>query len=303
MKRCFVAWLLLTASGAWAQGTLAPRRPETERLVSGAPLYNPNVAVHVYQKKQFSDRGRHELALYPVVPQLNGRFTQHGGTALGYTFHLQENFGLQLSPIYNWVAHDSSFNRELSNGVAQAGQAPSSLLLRYGGQLGVELAPVYGKFVLYEGLLARFQFVINAGAGVASTQHELKPNSASSGPTYGDTGYRFLGALGGGFRIQIADRFTLRLEARDLIYSARVDRVNGCNQADLTALVDQRGVDGNLRAVSVTKSCRVSAFEGTSARTGYERGNDLVNAKKLTDERASDVLNNFGLYAGFGVVF
>src|SRR5687768_12075170 len=45
--------------------TPTPTTPTTanadaQRLVSGAPLYNPNVAVHIVERKAFADRGRRE---------------------------------------------------------------------------------------------------------------------------------------------------------------------------------------------------------------------------------------------------
>src|SRR5262245_28112935 len=43
-------------------------RERSQELVSGAPLYNPNVAVHIVQHKPFADRGLSELVLYPAVP-------------------------------------------------------------------------------------------------------------------------------------------------------------------------------------------------------------------------------------------
>src|SRR5437868_466224 len=54
-------------------------KEHAQELVSGAPLYNPNVAVHIVQHKPFADRGLRELVLYPAVPQANGKFTQHVG--------------------------------------------------------------------------------------------------------------------------------------------------------------------------------------------------------------------------------
>ena len=38
---------------------------DQQKLVSGAPLYNPNVAVHIVEKKEFSDAKRLELRLVP----------------------------------------------------------------------------------------------------------------------------------------------------------------------------------------------------------------------------------------------
>ena len=63
-------------------GTAPPVDPREQELISGAPLYNPDVAVHTVQKKQFSDVGKHELALYPATLQANGKFTRHVGSAL-----------------------------------------------------------------------------------------------------------------------------------------------------------------------------------------------------------------------------
>jgi outer membrane beta-barrel protein len=169
--------------------------------------------------------------------------------------------------------------------------------------LGVEVAPIYGKFAFYDGLLGRFQFVVNAGAGAAETAHELKPGNSAGPATYGDTGTRFMGSLGAGFRVAIADKFTFRLEVRDLIYAARVDRVNGCSQTDLQALLDERPTGNPLSAAQVSGSCRVSSFQGTVKSTGYQRESDLNNALNLTQENSSDVLNNLGIYAGLGWVF
>src|SRR5262245_588368 len=47
-----------------------------QELVSGAPLYNPNVSVHIVQRKAFADVGKREAVLFPAVPQANGKFTQ-----------------------------------------------------------------------------------------------------------------------------------------------------------------------------------------------------------------------------------
>src|SRR5262245_49910588 len=43
-----------------------------QRLVSGAPLYNPNVAVHIVEQKEFSDKWLREVAIYPAAVQVNG---------------------------------------------------------------------------------------------------------------------------------------------------------------------------------------------------------------------------------------
>ncbi len=276
---------------------------KSQQLVSGAPLYNPNVAVHIVEKKQFADRGKHEIVLYPAWVQLNGKFTQHVGTALSYVYHLQENFGIQLTPLYNWVATESGFNRELVDKVRVEAQAATSLLFKWGAVAGVEATPLYGKFAFYEGNLAHFAFVVNAGAGIGSTLHQLKPETDTAdnaAATYGDTGFKFTGSIGLGGRVQLGDRFAIRLEVRDLVYTARVDTINGCSTDDMT----------RLRAALQAQPGRTnfdSVMLGEGSTCAKDKFNnhagDIPLALRIVSEPSSDVLNNVGFYAGFSVLF
>lgn len=275
--------------------TIGTSRPRGE-LISGAPLENPDVAVHIVEKKRFADQGRHELTLFPVVPQANGKFTQHYGSGLSYQYHLQENFGLHVSGQYNWSSAESAFNAELIDKVKESALAASSLLVTWGAYAGFEVAPIYGKFAFYEGNLAQFSFVLSAGAGIASTRHQLVPEGRNDAgdrtrASYGDTGTRFLGEVGAGFRVQLGDRFALRLEVRDLIYTARVDRVNGCSLQDLDAVIT--GAAG-----SVSGSCRAASFDVEGNRTA-----NLQIARDLVQEPSSDAVNLINFYAGASFLF
>lgn len=282
------------------KGALADADPARQRLVSGAPLYNPNVAVHIVQKKQFVDGGKHELTLYPAVAQVNGKFTQHYGTALSYTYHLHENLGLQITPQYNWSASESAFNLELVNKVRQQGQPATTLLLNWVATGGVEVTPLYGKFAFYQGILGQFSLVLTGGAGIGQTQHMLKP--PPNGVTYGDTGRRFVGQVGAGLRVQLGNRFTLRLEVRDLVYTARVDQVNGCNRTDLEAMFERYQGQLPLEGVDVSGSCDLRAFQGTDDVVG-DRIHNVPWARQLVLEPSSDVLNLVSFYTGFSVLF
>ncbi|MHB8872686.1 MAG: outer membrane beta-barrel domain-containing protein [Myxococcaceae bacterium] len=284
--------------------------PDAQKLVSGAPLSNPNVAVHIVEKKAFSDKGKFEAVLYPAAVQANGKFTQHFGTGATFVYHLHENFGFQVSGQYNWFASESAFNGELINKVRQEAQAATSLLLVGGALGGVEVTPLYGKFAWYADSLAHFSLVLNGGVGMGWTRHQLKPASDQTGPaTFGDTGPKFMGSLGAGFRLQLGDRFAVRLEVRDLVYTARTDKVNGCDGTDLD-LMDrtQRGgghffnPDGSP-AISVSASCKLETYDGVDEATGLNRGNDVPLARNLVINPSSDVLNNVGLYLGFSFLF
>jgi outer membrane beta-barrel protein len=287
--------------------------PNEQRLVNGAPLHNPNVAVHVVQKKRFADEGRHEFTLYPVVGQVNGRFTEHAGSALHYTYHLQENFGLQISTNYNWYSNESLFNLELIDKVREQAQAASALLLVWGAQAGVEVTPLYGKFAFYDNHLLQFSLVLNGGAGIGSTRVLVRPEvsnqvdgeSFTVPARFGDTGTKFLGSVGGGFRVQFGDSMALRLEVRDLVYTARVDRVDGCNLQDFQKMENARGSGSGQRfsELGLTGSCQYQNFEGVDKKTKKNRSEDIVLGKDLVGNPSSDVLNNLSFYAGFSFLF
>jgi outer membrane beta-barrel protein len=268
--------------------------------------------VHVVQKKRFADAGKHELVLFPVVPQVNGKYTSHTGTALQYVYHLQENLALQVAGQYHWSTRESGFVEELRDKTASQGLAASSLLLRWGATAGVEVTPFYGKFAFYDGILGQFSLVLSGGAGIGSTRVLLRPEIDREQPDgssetiparYADTGQRFLGTVGGGFRVQLGKRFALRLEARDLVYTARVDRVAGCNLADVEALqsADAGGIP--FDQVPVSGSCDVGQFDGQQDGTTQPLREDLVLARDLIAEPSSDVLNVVSFYAGFSILF
>ena len=261
-------------------------------LVGGAPVKSPDVAVHVVEKKDYSDRGHAELTLYPAAVQVNGKFTQHLGAALGFTYHLHENFAVMAMGMWNYVNAESSFNTELSNKVNVEAASASSLLMSGGALVGVEVTPFYGKFALFQNRLVHFSIVLNGGAGAGSTRHQLKPSNAAGPATYGDTGWRFMAEVGGGFRVKFADWFSVRLEMRDVLYSATVSQVNGCNRADLAAM--NLASNGGMNNANVSAGCNDSRFRDPDGT--YSTDVPLANA--LVRNPSSDVLNNLGFYAG-----
>jgi outer membrane beta-barrel protein len=289
----------------------APAKPadeESQRLVSGAPLFNPNVAVHIVEQKAYSDSKKSEIVLYPVAMQVNGKFTQHFGTMGSFVYHLQENFGLQISGGYNWYNVESAFNGELVEKFRVEAQAATSLLWTWGVMGGVEVSPLYGKFAIFEGTLAHFSFVLNGGVGAGGTRHQLRPETVRSDgsisqASYGDTGVRFMGSLGAGFRLQLGERFAFRLEVRDVVYTARMERVNGCDAEDLKAMDDKLKGGQDPASAMVSGTCDLDTFTGIIEGTDQKRSNDIPLARALVRIPSSDVLNNIGLYLGISFLF
>lgn len=274
--------------------------PEGPRLVSGAPLGDPNVAVHTVEARPFPDAGRAELVLYPLAMQLNGKFTQHFGTMGAALWHVREHFALMLTGGGNWSALESSFNQTLAERASVQAQAASSLLWTWGLAGGVEVTPVYGKFALFEDTLVHFALVLSGAAGAGGTRHQLTPATGSAAASFGDTGVRFLGSLGAGFRVRLGRSLALRLEVRDVVYTARVAAVNGCGEGDLAALLD---AGDRLGSVAVSSSCRTQPFQTAAGRprsTDLNLALDLVRGDRGVP--SSDVLNNVGLYLGLALV-
>jgi outer membrane beta-barrel protein len=265
-------------------------------VIEGAPLGNANVHVHIVEKKPYTNEGRHELALYPVIAQLNSKFTTHVGVAMMYGYHLFENLALQITPLFHYLNQESSFNQELIDKGRNQAQAATALLLQWGGVAGVEVTPMYGKFAFYQGTLGHFTFVLNAGAGMGSTRIQLHsdlncgenadPSAECQKASFGDTGFKFVGSVGAGFRLFLGDRVAVRLEVRDLVYTARVDRINGCTYEDVEAI----DAKGNPQS----SGCKPSKFADSQ---------DVNYAKLMLKQTSSDVLNNVSVYAGVSVLF
>lgn len=225
-----------------------------------------------------------ELAIAPVAVQLNGKYTQHVGTFGSVTLQLREGIGLQVLGGGNWINGESAFNGELVEKFRVEAQAASALLWTWGVFGGVEVEPFLAKFTLLNGPLVHFGVVLGGGVGAGGTRHQLKPQTATPA-SYGDTGPRFMGTFAAGFRLALGRHFTLRLDVRDVAYSARIDKVNGCSLPALTDLIERPGVQESAE-------CR-----------GFPTQVDASLARALVRTPGSAVLHNVGLYVGAGFVF
>lgn len=229
--------------------------------------------VHVLEERD-AKAGRLEVTLFPAAVQLNGRFTQHVGTFGAVTWHVRERFALQLVAGGNWHNVESSFNTSLADDFHVEAQAAESLLWTWGVFGGLELEPLSAKFTIANGPLVHFGVVLSGGAGAGGTRHQLKPET-STPATYGETGARFMGTFAAGFRLSLGRRFIARLEVRDVAYSARIEKVNGCTLAQ-----------------TMSSSC-----------TTFDSELDRRLAGNLLKLPGSAVLHNVGLYLGAGFVF
>lgn len=269
-------------------------------FVSGAAAAQtpaPDVRVHVVEKRPFTEAQRWELSFFGNA-QVNPKFTQHAGVALELAYHLRENFAAQLGLLYFPYAVQSGLSEELLTRAGVAPDAAEAFLLRGAVLGGVELMPIYGKLDVFDGRILRLGVYLNAGLGAARTRLQLRPAAdPTTGRTFGDTGYRPIASLGAGLRVFLGDRFTVRLELRDLAYSGYVSRVNGCNLADVSKIEAAEAAGGAASGLSGGCDERAFGAPGTAAQL------NAGAARNLLTTPSADVINNLAFQGGVSWLF
>lgn len=243
-----------------------------------------NLSLHTLQRKQYSDSGLHEVVLYPAVVQLNTKFTSHYGVGGQYLFHFHENFAIQAMAQYFYVNQQVAFADELVENANLQPAAASSLTLKWAATGGFEVTPIYGKFAFFDDTIAHFGIVLSGGAGFGDTRVQLTGPLSDQGRLFGDTGLKFVGQVGAGFRIRFNENFVMRLEFRDLVYTAKVDTINGCSLADIDAMDNKRAPGAGCRGAELSERARGAA-------------------RSLVEEPSSDVLNNLSVFGGLSYTF
>jgi outer membrane beta-barrel protein len=272
-------------------------------LLTGAPVLAQSVpdadvqSIHVLEKRPFTEAGRWELSLFGSA-QVNPKFTVHAGLSGELAYHLRENFALQLGVSWFPLSRESSLSEELITKASEAPETAEALLLQGSALLGLELMPIYGKLNVFDGKILRLGVYVNAGLGAAKTQLQLRPSGdAITGRSFGDTGFRPMGSLGIGLRAFVSERFTVRLELRDLVYSGFVSRVNGCNHDD--ALKIAAAETAQTHATGLSAGCNESAFGSTSqiASANASAAADLLRTP------SAEVINNLAFQGGVSWLF
>jgi len=233
--------------------------------------------------------GRLEVSL-SGLGQVNGAFTDHLGIGLEVAWHLDEDLAVYAGGTLYPVARESAFADQLLTSASLAPNAQGALLVRWDAGAGVELSPIHGKLTWGEEGLTRFVLFVRAGGGVASTRIWLAPSDAGRGPLLGDAGLRLAGTAALGVRIGLTDRLGLRAELRADVFSARVQKVDGCSDGDLSALA------ASGASARVASGCDAAAF----ARDGYA---GVRGAQAAVEGPSSGLAAHVALQLGVGYLF
>lgn len=278
--------LLLVAGGARAQQMVGEPDGDVMR-------------VHVVEKRPFTEAGRWELSLFGMT-QVNPKFTVHEGVSAELAYHLRENLAAQLGASFFPIARQSTLSEELLTKADEAPYAAEAFLLQGDVVAGLELMPVYGKLDVFDGRILRLGMYLNAGLGVAKTRLQLRPSTdRTTGRTFGDTGFRPMASLGVGVRAFVTERFTVRLELRDLAYSGYVSRVNGCNLQDVQKIESAEAQVPPVTATGLSAGCDERSFgsAGTIAKL------NAAGAKDLLSTASAEVINNLAFQGGISWLF
>jgi outer membrane beta-barrel protein len=255
------------------------------------------VRVHVVEKRPFTEAGRWEVSLFGVT-QVNPKFTMHSGVSGEISYHLRENLAVQLGAAWFPVSRQSGLAEEILTKASEAPVSAEAFLLQADALVGLELMPLYGKLDVFDGKILRVGGYVNAGLGVAKTRLQLRPSTDPvTGRSFGDTGYRPIASLGAGLRVFVGDRFTVRIELRDLAYSAYVSRVNGCNSDDLTRI--ETAEASGTTATGLSSGCDERAF----GSPGQVAQLNAAGARELLKSPSSDLINNLAFQGGVSWLF
>jgi outer membrane beta-barrel protein len=265
--------------------------PLVPAAATGAPTSEVQ-QVHVVERRPFTEAGRWEIS-GAFAAQVNTRFTSHAGTTLEVAYHLRENLAAQLGFTWFPLAQQSTLTEELLGKLGLEPPSATALLLQGGALLGLELMPVYGKVSVFDGRILRLGAYVSAGLGVGKTRLQLRPSSDKLGSSFGDTGLRPMGGLGLGLRLFLGEQFTVRVELRDLVYSAYVSTVNGCSAAE-TAQISTSG-----SSASFADGCSAASFG--SSEDEIRSNADLAN--RQIKSPSADVINNLAASLGVSYLF
>ncbi|HUJ29594.1 MAG TPA: outer membrane beta-barrel domain-containing protein [Myxococcales bacterium] len=262
-------------------------------------LPDPDVMrIHVLEKRPFTEAGRWELSFFGAT-QVNPKFTVHAGVSGELAYHLRENLAAQLGVAWFPLAQQSTLSEELLTKASEAPESAEAFLLQGDAVLGLELMPVYGKLNVFDGKILRLGMYLNAGLGLAKTRLQLTPsNNVVAGRTYGDTGFRPMGSLGIGLRVFVTERFTVRIELRDLAYSGYVSQVNGCNYNDVVAIEKAESFTPPQTA-TVSGGCDQRAF----GPAGQYAKVTAAGAMGLLQTPSAEVINNLAFQGGVSWLF
>jgi len=250
-----IASMMLVAPAAWAQ-----EDGETESSAETAPAESgdkhskalfPRISddeetIYTVQRKAYLVREKIELTLNPAYASFTDRFVQTFGFGGSVTYHVGENFGIELGGAY-MIPFESDLTTEILREGKLTPEIAKLTQMLWAAGLGVQWSPIYGKIEIFDKFLGNFGIYVTTGMSVGQTRVQCTPATpldpevfgtgaecetlaASGDPNdafktvYEPARTTAMVHIGGGFRFFFADFIGLRVEVKDYLFPARVYR-------------------------------------------------------------------------------
>lgn len=204
--------------------------------------------IYAVQRKAYLTKDKFEVSLM-FSALFNDRFVESYSPVGSVTYHLAENFGLELFGGY-FIPNPSGARDELLERSSLRPEFARLTELLWAVGIGGQWSPIYGKVEIAGRQLGNFNFYVSAGLAFGQTRVEcvggfaLDPNRGfetdpgeqlpfcpvSTGDQdatqYEPETFRPMGSFAGGVRFYFNNWLGLRFEIRDYMFASRVFRPN-----------------------------------------------------------------------------
>jgi outer membrane beta-barrel protein len=219
-----------------------------------ARIADDEETIYSVQRKAYLVNSKLEITAFPVSFSFTDRFVQTYAPGASVTYHVAENFGLEVFGAY-MLPNESGLTSEILEKGKLTPEIAKLTQQLWAAGLGVQWSPIYGKVQIAGTSLGNFNLYIGAGAGVGQTRVqcvaglELDPERGFDpapddsgkakcpmvdvGPEDPEDVYRvvyeparlqFMGAFAAGMRFYFSNSIGLKLEFKDWLFSTRVYR-------------------------------------------------------------------------------
>ena len=218
-----------------------PAADDIEEDVSKGKAKFPRISddeetIYAVQRKAYLTKNKWELTPMFGIG-FNDDFVQTLAPGASIVYHAAETFGIELYGAYMFPS-ESALTEEIRFPDGFSGEVAKLTQMLWTANVGVQWSPIYGKVHIFDQYLGNFAFYIGAGLGVGQfrvscvSSAQLDPNRGFSPDTcpvangeefvYEPARFALMGNFSGGIRFNFSNSIGLKIEVRDIIYSARV---------------------------------------------------------------------------------
>ncbi|MBI2375957.1 MAG: outer membrane beta-barrel domain-containing protein [Deltaproteobacteria bacterium] len=200
--------------------------------------------IYAVQRKAYLVAKKFEIT--PMASaSFTDRFVQTFAPGASLTYHLAENFGLELAGSYMFPFESGLTTEILKEGKLTPEIAKLTQML-WGAGLGAQWSPIYGKLEVFGASLGNFAFFVGVAGGVGQSRVqctsglELDPEEFGADArcpeivvegeedafkvVYEPSRLLAVGAISGGVRFYFSNSVGLKIQVKDWLFPARVYR-------------------------------------------------------------------------------